>query len=347
MKLLDRYLGAIKFWLPKSQRQDIVAELSEDIRAQISDEQARLGRPLNDDELEALLKRYGNPMDIAERYRPSDGSRQQYLIGPTLFPIYCFILKLVLVYYLVPAVIVWICLAAFSPAYRAAHPSLSLGDAFHTVWTVALHAFAFVTLAFVVIERVHAKTGFLDDWSRRKPAAPRNPGHISRFGSIVKLAWLALLTKWGLDLGRFGMAHGWALDAEGHRIALTPMWNTLYWPFMAVLFSGILVALFSLWRSRRTPLLSALNLIRDGFTLVLVVLLICAGRWIDIAAPDAPDKAAAAARWINISVLITLVIIAAATVFDIVPEVRRLIRWFSTSPDRKGVGFIAGQTPTR
>lgn len=29
MELLDRYLQAVKFWLPKKQQQDIIAELSD------------------------------------------------------------------------------------------------------------------------------------------------------------------------------------------------------------------------------------------------------------------------------------------------------------------------------
>ena len=32
MELIDRYLQAVRFWLPKAQADDIIAELSEDIR---------------------------------------------------------------------------------------------------------------------------------------------------------------------------------------------------------------------------------------------------------------------------------------------------------------------------
>ena len=35
MELLNRYVQAVKFWLPSSQQDDIAAELSEDIRSQI------------------------------------------------------------------------------------------------------------------------------------------------------------------------------------------------------------------------------------------------------------------------------------------------------------------------
>jgi len=35
MELLERYLQAVKFWLPNEQKQDTIAELSEDLRSQI------------------------------------------------------------------------------------------------------------------------------------------------------------------------------------------------------------------------------------------------------------------------------------------------------------------------
>ena len=56
MEILDRYLHAVEFWLPKTQKQDIIAELSEDIRSQIEERESALGRKLNDPELEAMLK---------------------------------------------------------------------------------------------------------------------------------------------------------------------------------------------------------------------------------------------------------------------------------------------------
>jgi hypothetical protein len=43
MEMLDRYLHAIEFWLPRAQKKDILAEISEDIHSQIEDEQAGLG----------------------------------------------------------------------------------------------------------------------------------------------------------------------------------------------------------------------------------------------------------------------------------------------------------------
>ena len=76
MELLDRYLRSLQFWLPGDQRHDIIAEITEDIRSQVEEKQATLGRELNADEMRALLKGRGSPVRVAESYLP-----QRYLIG--------------------------------------------------------------------------------------------------------------------------------------------------------------------------------------------------------------------------------------------------------------------------
>src|SRR5450432_2936962 len=97
MELLDRYLQAVRFWLPRAQQQDIIAELSEDLRSQIEEKETELGRSLSEAEVEDILKKRGRPALVANRYLP-----QRSLIGPLLFPIYCFVMKVVGLCYLVP-----------------------------------------------------------------------------------------------------------------------------------------------------------------------------------------------------------------------------------------------------
>ena len=63
--LIARYLSAVGFWLPRAQRQDILAELSADIQSQIEDREASLGRSLTLPELEELLRQRGAPILVA------------------------------------------------------------------------------------------------------------------------------------------------------------------------------------------------------------------------------------------------------------------------------------------
>ena len=74
--MLARYLQAVGFWLPRSQKNDILAELSEDLRSQMEDREAELGHPLDEAEVSAFLKRRGRPLLVAGRFLP-----QQHLIG--------------------------------------------------------------------------------------------------------------------------------------------------------------------------------------------------------------------------------------------------------------------------
>ena len=48
MNLLDRYLQAVRFFLPRRQQDDIVRELSENLLSQMEDRAEELGRPLTE-----------------------------------------------------------------------------------------------------------------------------------------------------------------------------------------------------------------------------------------------------------------------------------------------------------
>jgi hypothetical protein len=81
MEMIDRYLQAVKFGLPQTQRDDIIKELRDSILSQVEEKEAALGRPMSVDEQVELLQKLGRPMHLASRYR-----KQQYMIGGAMFP---------------------------------------------------------------------------------------------------------------------------------------------------------------------------------------------------------------------------------------------------------------------
>ena len=89
MELLDRYLQAVRFFLPRGQHDDIIRELEENLVSQMEDREEELGRPLTNEERAEILRRHGHPMLVAGRYYS-----KRFLIGPAFFPIYIFALKL-------------------------------------------------------------------------------------------------------------------------------------------------------------------------------------------------------------------------------------------------------------
>jgi hypothetical protein len=200
MELLDRYLQAVRFWLPRKQQEDIIAELGDDLRSQIEERESVLGRPLNEDELVALLKQAGNPLWVAGRYQ-----KQQALIGPVLFPLYSFVLKIVALGYLVPWLLTWIVLTVFVPSHPAINPALALIRRWGSLWTTTIIIFGSVTLAFAILERVQSAVSALQRWDPRKlPRLARPKNRVSRVESVFGLVFSIVFIVWWLSLSRYG-----------------------------------------------------------------------------------------------------------------------------------------------
>ena len=243
MDLLDRYLQAVKFWLPNPQRQDIIAGLSEDLRSQIDDKEAELGRPVNDAEVEAILRHVGRPVLVANRYLP-----QRHLIGPLWFPIYTFVLKIVAACYLVPWILVWVGLMIFDPGYRAAHSSGgwmgALGLAWGGFWSAALIAIGTVTVVFAVLERAQATSGLLEDWDPGRLPAVRDPNRIPRSSSTLELVANIIFCSWWIT----AMWSPVVVDRPDVQITLVPLWRGFFVGFLILALANIVAAAVNLLR---------------------------------------------------------------------------------------------------
>jgi hypothetical protein len=265
MELLDRYLQAVKFWLPAEQQDDIAAELAEDIRSQIEEREAQLGRELKQDEIEELLKQRGRPLVVAQQYLP-----QRDLIGKMLLPAYWFVLKLVLLCYLGPWVAVWVGMNIFSPSYRAHHLGLGAITDLYVLLANAVIAFTVVTIVFAVIERLKDSSGFLTNWSPRKLPPVRNIDRIPRansgfevvFGLIFGVWWLKIL--WALTV----------LDTSGLAVSLAPGLHGFFWAFLPLTVANIALSAANFvrpyWTRTQRAVKAAISFTTAGVLAVLV-----------------------------------------------------------------------------
>ncbi|MDQ6824990.1 MAG: hypothetical protein M3007_05940 [Candidatus Eremiobacteraeota bacterium] len=189
MELVDRYLYEIKRYLPQGQREDIAAEIGDDLASQIENKESALGRPLNRDEQAELIKAYGHPKIVASRY----GS-QQYLIGPTLLPFYFYTLKIV-------GVILLILVAIAVAAHSGGDALSSFAFAWGLFLNSAMFAVGVVTTVFAAIEYSSAKRGgsFSLKWDPRTlPPAGQRKVPISQ--SIFELVFSLIFLAWVLDV---------------------------------------------------------------------------------------------------------------------------------------------------
>ena len=144
MTQVDRYLESVGMFLPEPQKDDILSELSDNIRSRMEDRESQLGRQLTDAEQQDILKDYGHPLSVASRYRPDTGSLSfgKQLIGPALFSIYVRVLGISLLVALAVQVTLTIAL------------DLPVSGVFSRLMVHVFMQSATVTLIFVLIEKL-------------------------------------------------------------------------------------------------------------------------------------------------------------------------------------------------
>jgi hypothetical protein len=142
MEILERYLQAVRRYLRWKRQDDIISELRANLESQLEDKEAELGCPLTEAEAEAWLKQIGPPMQMAARYQTA-----QYLIGPTVFPVYKYVLRLALTWaFVVYGIVSAVEIVTKTPANGAVAAALV-----RLPWVLMFTA-AWVTLAFAAIE---------------------------------------------------------------------------------------------------------------------------------------------------------------------------------------------------
>jgi hypothetical protein len=238
MELLDRYLQAVKKHLPWQRQDDIIAELRANLESQLDEKQEELGRPLTPAEAEAWIGQLGSPVQMASHYQP-----QQYLIGPALYPVYLYVLRLAGMW----AIIVYIIVSTVTLVLGPSTNGAAIAEAAMRLPFILLQTAAWITLAFAAIEYIMVRhphlcpsiagvSGIYGKWSPSElpPLEPATaPGQKPRryshavteviFGFIV-LIWLLLVPRYPFLMFGPGIA---ILRASPFRV--NPQWITFYW----------------------------------------------------------------------------------------------------------------------
>ncbi len=319
MELLDRYLHAVHFWLPKGQQEDILAELSDDLRSEVEEQEAALGRTLTEGEQAELLKRRGDPMQVASRYLP-----QRYVIGPALFPLSVLVLKILAGGLLVVWILdwVWIGFVLVAPGHRAEHPGWTVTPAWPPFFNMAFVALGLTTALFAVMERTGVAERWRRGWDPRKMPVRRHWSRIPRASSVVSIALGVLFILWWVQLP-------WApaVEGDGTRIGLVPVWPAVYWLILGLTAAGVGLACANLLRPWWTPVRAAFQLALHVAGLVPVALLLPVTSWVEVASTRLrAARSAEVAREINLSVRGAVLLVGLLVLVACAQDVVRLVR---------------------
>ena len=158
MDMLEDYLRAVSRLLPRAKRDDITAELRDEILTRIEAKEAELGRKLSDDETEKLLRDFGHPIVVAARYREGP----QYSVGPALYPFWIFAVRFAILLELCVSTIVFIVRAVSGGNIPEAFGS-AIGSGITGVMTLI----GFATIAAWLIERKGITIDYFNTWRVR------------------------------------------------------------------------------------------------------------------------------------------------------------------------------------
>ncbi len=330
MQLLDSYLKTVARFLPAADRDDIVRELSENLRSQIEDREAHANRPLSDAEVKALLDAFGTPLEIAGRYRHTTGvvAFGRILIGPVLFPFYAKILAFLLS--LTAAVIIVIAVALRIPAANAAQALLvHLSIQFGIVTLI-------FSLAQIGFERRPRRFDVSYPLSYITPLDKPETPRISRLESLSQIVMLAILLGWLPALKGFvdrGVSEG--------GLAPAPVWGEVYIGLAGLWGAAILCASVNLFRPGWTRFWLATRLVLDLAWLGILALLVRAGSWVVPLQAGSGFAVAAphVAEVVNHWVFVGLVALAVVSVLHVLHDVRRSIT------GRRGWGALGPSHP--
>jgi hypothetical protein len=222
MELLDRYLKTVRPLLPEAERDDILAELSEEIRGQMRERELDLGRPLSEREQDEILQRFGNPYLVSGRYHPYQGTLTfgRELVGRELFPHYARTLK--------------ITFAISIAATIAIHIGLTyaqitkIGQLFQALVYHLPIQFAVITLVFAWLQRYIERNP--EKWDMREfedgvMAVDANTK--ARFNAIVDFVVAGVVLSWI-------QGSLWPVGVRFGAGTLTPVWHQAYWPLAGV-----------------------------------------------------------------------------------------------------------------
>ena len=301
MELLERYLRAVKLFLPRGQQDDIVRELSENILSQMEDKAAELGRPLNESEQAAILKQHGHPFLVASRFR---NTPVQYLIGPVVFPFYWFVLKIL--FWIGVGVCALNSIALLSsgePVRQLLHGLLGFAH-------VALPVFGWVTFVFAALDFLQAKFHLVDRLNQRwdplsLPPSAKPQQKVRRSESIFGLIAGTVFIAWLLAVPYHPyLIFGPAASA----LRLAPEWHRFYLPVVVVAIAGLAQAAVNLARPEWTWLRSVTRLGVSVVDLIILRSILKSNSYVFVLVADPASGARyeAIAQIANIVVVCTL-----------------------------------------
>lgn len=258
MNIIDRYLHEVGRFLPRKNREDILAE----IRSHLSDTlDERVQGEASEEDMIALLKETGSPRKLASSYPDS----RQYLIGPDLYPFFQMVAGIVL------AAVIGAQLLAFGVTYWLGEEIGSYWEALGGILTSVPAALGSVVIVFMILQHFGVQPKLDDEpWDPRTLPVIDEDEAIKKgeriFGIVAGSVFVALLTVFRDKIGIYVFPAGTFYPNP----VLT---QYLGWMILSLL-ASIGLDIYLLWQGRWTLGSRIARIAVNGFSIAILVLLL-------------------------------------------------------------------------
>ncbi len=265
MSLIDRYIHEVGRSIPRRKRGDILEELRSSLVDTMED---RYGKEPSDSQVEDLLREYGRPREVAASYYP----QSQYLVGPTLYPLFQMVAWIVVAAVLGAQVLAW------GIGMFVAEETYSVLEMIGSLVNSVPNSLGWVLITFMILQYFDAKPYLEEEpWDPKKLPEINPEQEIDRGETIVSLVFGILF----LVLVAFFPQWIGFITMPGGKFYPNPVILDNLLLVRVALAVGIGFNLYLLWRNRHQL---TTRLVRIGLNMfnvfVLGTLLVGHNRWL-------------------------------------------------------------------
>lgn len=308
MDLLERYLAEVRRNLPSREADDIIAELRDVLLERAEEQEKTTGKV----DWTSLLQELGHPLVVAARYR-----KQQWLIGPELYPFYLHFLKVIVTIVLAVTTGIAIVRGMLWGTDAGQIVTSYLGS----LWWGTASSIGSVTIVFAIIERFGGSS--VKECRHWKPQELPEPdeGRPILYESIFEVTFGALILAWWL--GAFPTPQ----FGGNFRLVAAPIWQAVFWPVAALMTSQLVFNLVRWLRPRWKMVRGLLGSINAVGVLIIAAIVFRASRWIIVLSNGADaSQVANLQSALDLSFRIAIIVTVIAFTFNIARELWRMAR---------------------
>jgi len=232
--LIERYLQEVGRRLPAAKRSDILPELRSSL---IDDLETRTDGQPQEKDAEALLREWGAPAQVAASFYPGG----QYLVGPTLYPLFRLVLRIVF------GAVIGAQLLAVLIAFLFSPESVSVLDSFWQIINSLPAALGFVVIAFYFLQRQNVNPEMEEDtFDPQKLPQLSEEQPVSLSGTVFSIVFAVIIL---VLLSRFAAGGGFSMGGAGG-VFNNPVIDRYFFWIALSMSASILMDVFMLWRRR-------------------------------------------------------------------------------------------------